>query len=108
MESAFKKYTAKKIIKEIESNPDESRRNWMLWIFKSHGDRNPNNKYFQFWIQDNHPISLETNEMLNQRLNYLHDNPVRAEIVEEQEHYLYSSAVDYIDGKGLLVVDLIL
>ena len=103
----FKKFTAKKIISVIQENPDESRKGWMLWIFKSHGKRNPNNTFYQFWIQDNHPVELDTNKKLSQRLDYLHENPVRAEIVDETWHYIYSSAIDYAGGSGMIKVDLL-
>ena len=103
-----KKHTSKNIIEEIKENPDESRKNWMLWLFASHGERNPNNKKYQFWQQDNHPVELDANEMMDQRLDYLHNNPVKAGIVNEAENYIYSSAIDYVDGKGLLEVNLLL
>ena len=74
----FKKYTSKSIIKEMNLNCAESRRNWMNWLFKSAGQKNPNNLYYQVWQQDNRPIQLSTNEMIDQRLKYLHNNPVKA------------------------------
>tara|TARA_R110002124_G_scaffold280073_1_gene453104 strand:- start:664 stop:1044 length:381 start_codon:yes stop_codon:yes gene_type:complete len=49
----FKKYTAKAIINDLESNNKESRRTWMLWMFKKAGKENSNNKTYQFWRQDN-------------------------------------------------------
>ena len=103
----LKKFTSKKIVSEIESNIDESRRKWMIPIFKSHGSKNPNNKEVQFWQQDNHPVELDTNEMIDQRLEYLHNNPVVEQIVDEAEHYIYSSAIDYIGGNGMIQVELI-
>jgi putative transposase len=46
--------------------------------------------------------------MLDQKLNYIHDNPVRAGIVYEQQHYVYSSATDYCtEKKGLLSIELL-
>ena len=102
----LKKYTSKKIIEAID-HPQESRKSWMLWIFKSAGERNPNNENFQFWQQDNHPIQLVSEAMIDQRLNYLHQNPVKAGIVLEPHEYKYSSAINYADGKGLLDVVLI-
>ncbi len=63
--------------------------------FKRAGEKNTNNKYFQYWQQDNHPIELQGYETLKQKLNYLHENPVRAGIVNETWHYKYSSAIDY-------------
>ena len=50
----FKKYTSKKIYAAIAENPQESRKEWMLWIFDRAGRRNANNINFQFWQQDNH------------------------------------------------------
>lgn len=38
--------------------------------------------------------------------NHVHLNPVRAGIVAEPEHYLYSSAINYAGGIGLLEVEL--
>ncbi len=61
--------------------------------------RNSNNKEYQFWQQDNHPIQLVNPMMLQQKLDYLHDNPVRAGIVKHGEEYNYSSAIDYSTTK---------
>jgi REP element-mobilizing transposase RayT len=44
----FKKFTSKRCLELIESNINESRRNWMLWIFKSTGSKNSNNTTYQF------------------------------------------------------------
>lgn len=43
----------------------------------------------------NHPVELNTNEKLEQRLNNIHNNPVDAGIVRYPEEYLYSSAGNY-------------
>jgi len=56
---------------------------------------NSNNTNYQFWQQHNKPIELATNEMIDQRLNYIHNNPVEAGIVLSPEDYLYSSAINY-------------
>lgn len=68
----FKKFTSKSIIKAIENNKQESRRNWMLWIFKKAGENNSRNEHYQFWQQDNHPILLQTPAFTLEKLNYLH------------------------------------
>ncbi len=103
----FKKHTSAKVVEAIEKNATESRRNWMLWIFKKAGERNPRNKGHQFWQQENHPVELRTDEMLFQRLNYLHNNPVRSGMVREAEHYVHSSALDYSGGHGLVKLEMI-
>lgn len=103
----FKKHTAKTLLKLIAANNKESRKNWMMWLFESAGGRNSNNKKYQFWQQDNHPIELSTNEMMDQRLDYVHNNPVEAGIVERPEDYLNSSARSYAGKLGLLDVHFI-
>jgi len=53
------------------------------------------------------PLNSVLIYILEQRLNYLHQNPVQAGWVDEPEHYLYSSTRDYAGQKGLLEVILI-
>nr|WP_260172174.1 hypothetical protein [Mucilaginibacter phyllosphaerae] len=104
----LKRHTAKAILKEMEENIQESRRDWMLWMFKRAGQRNINNEVYQFWQQNNHPVQLSTNQMMKQRLNYLHHNPVESGSVEYPPEYLYSSAKDYYsEQKGLVPVILL-
>ncbi|AKQ46768.1 transposase [Rufibacter radiotolerans] len=103
----LKRHTSKELTKAIEGNIHESRRAWMLWMFERAGSQNPNNTKYQFWQQHNHPIELSTNLLLEQRLEYLHQNPVEAGWVEEPDHYLYSSARDYAGQKGLVEVMLV-
>lgn len=55
----------------------------MLWLFKSAGRSNVNNKEYQFWQQDNRAIQLSTFEMAEQRLEYIHQNPVKKRLVQE-------------------------
>ena len=90
-----KKYTSSKIIEAINNNPQESRRDLLMWLFKRAGTRNPNNTYYQFWQQHSHPVELSDDEILNQRLDYIHNNPVVAGITRYPEEYLYSSAGNY-------------
>lgn len=78
----LKKYTSKQIIKAIEAHPGESRREWMLKIFREARAANSNNKDSQFWQQHNKPIELATNAMIERYVNYLHENPVVAGYVE--------------------------
>ena len=102
----LKKFTSKQIIKAIQENNAESRKEWMLNIFSYTGKNNNNNKEFQFWKQDYHPIELDTPEKMKQRLDYLHENPVRGGLVWEPWHYKYSSAIDYYTNEhGLLKVE---
>jgi len=91
----FKKYTSKQLIKAIQNNHSESRRDWMLRLFKYYAKFNSNNGEYQFWKQDNHPIELLSSKWIKQKLDYIHLNPVRAGLVVATEEYLYSSAKNY-------------
>lgn len=102
----FKKFTTKQIINTIQTEP-ESRREWMLVIFGKAGKSNLNNKNYQVWRQDNHTIELYTNSVIDQKINYIHMNPVRAGIVEKAEDYIYSSARNYAELDYVLEIELI-
>jgi putative transposase len=91
----MKKFTSVQIMEAILKNQLESRRELLVWLFKRAGKKNKNNTNYQFWQQHNHPIELNTSEMIDERLNYVHNNPVEAGIVLSPEDYLYSSAVNY-------------
>ena len=104
----LKKYSSFRIVKEIRESTIESRKEWMLYLFAKAGQQNSNNKNFQFWRQDNHPIELDPHlNMFEERIDYLHNNPVKAGWVTNASDYLYSSAIDYEGGKGLIEIDLL-
>jgi REP element-mobilizing transposase RayT len=105
----FKKYSGNKILAAIAGNTHESRRDWMLPIFRKAGQANSRNKNYQFWRQDNQPKECYSNAFTVQKLNYIHYNPVEAGIVDEPHHYVYSSARDYHlrEHCGLLKIDFI-
>jgi REP-associated tyrosine transposase len=71
------------------------------------GKKNGNNADFQVWQQNNHPLEINSLDMAWQKLEYIHNNPVKAGIVEKPEDYLYSSARDYNSLKGMLDIILL-
>ncbi len=103
----FKKFTSKTIIKEIRDNADESRKKWMLSEFEFAGRFKKNIKNYKFWQDGNEAKEIHTTTFLAQKLDYIHENPVSAEIVENDEEYVYSSAKNYAGEKGLIDVVLI-
>lgn len=103
----FKSFTSRSLKTAIQEHPAESRREWLLWMMKRAGKKNSNNNDYQFWQQDNHPIELWDNYLMDQKLEYLHMNPVLSGFVDKPEAYLYSSARDYGGEKGLLDIELI-
>ena len=98
----LKKFTSKAIINSIKENPVESRKEWLLWMFQRAGSKNGNNKTNQFWQQHNNPIVLDNSKIIEQKLDYLHNNPVVEGFVFGAHEYKYSSANDYAEGKGLI------
>ena len=96
----FKKYTSKAILKAIIENQGESRKEWLLTQFKT-----PDG--FRFWGTDNHPLELWSNAVIDQKLDYIHQDPVEAGLVFRAEHYMYSSATDYAGEKRMLEIVLI-
>ena len=80
----FKKFTAKKIYTAIKNNPKESRKNRMCWLLNKEGS-------VWFWEEGYHGEEIVSKKFFDSKLNYIHQNPVRAGIVEKEEEYLYSS-----------------
>lgn len=94
----FKKFTSKSIYNAIENNPLESRKNWLAKVL-SHEDK------IWFWEEGYHGEEIYTQEFFDSKIDYIHQNPVRAEIVEKEEEYLNSSAGEIYgirEGKLLL------
>jgi REP element-mobilizing transposase RayT len=85
----FKKYTSVQLIRAIESNPAESRKEWMLAVFASAAVDSNKHKRHKFWQSEYHPVELFYNAMIDQKLYYIHNNPVQEGIVETAEEYLY-------------------
>lgn len=103
----FKKFTSKAIFKEIDTSGIESRKKWLDMIFEYHAKYNKRNRLRQFWTHQNHAVELSTNEMIDSRLEYIHNNPVRAGWVEQPHDYLYSSARNYAELPAPMDIDLI-
>ena len=103
----FKKFTSKQLLKAIRDNQHESRKDWMLEIFRKAGEANSRNSEYQFWRQDNQPKEVYSPSFAFQKLNYIHNNPVEAGIVDKPEEYLYSSARDYKQARKCGLLDLV-
>ena len=103
----FKKHTSKELIKCIE-RINESRKGWMLDLFSEVADGLKRVSHYKVWQDGTHPEILTSSKFIEQKLDYLHNNPVADEIVDEPEEYRYSSARDYYSKKkGYLEVEII-
>lgn len=67
------------------------------------GQKNGNYTRYQFWQQNNRPIELE-GSWLDQKLEYMHQNPVEAGWVNESCQYFYSSARNYAGLDNSLLI----
>ena len=103
----FKSFTSREMKFFIRKLGRESRRRWMIPLFEKAGIANGNNNEWQFWQQHNHPIELWSDNIINIKLRYIHNNPVKARIVTHPEHFFWSSARDYKGMPGPIVVDLL-
>jgi REP element-mobilizing transposase RayT len=98
----FKKLSNKKIIEEIH-HINESRKEWLLRAFQKAGRKLKRIKTNKMWQDGNRPIELDNNSILQQKLDYIHNNPVESEIVEDAVDYKYSSAKEYACLKRELI-----
>jgi putative transposase len=87
----FKSFTAKKLLEAID-NEHESRREWMLYMFKFYANRYKQNKDHMFWQKTSHPVELSNSWIFEQKRKYIHRNPYVAGIVTDESHYRHSSA----------------
>jgi putative transposase len=88
----FKSYTAKQLLSLIYDNPMESRRDWMKIVFQYNAKFQQQNAENMFWQKTNHPIDCYNRKLLWQKMNYIHENPVRGGLVKEGGDWWYSSA----------------
>ena len=105
----MKSHTSTTLKKVITENPQESRKEWMLWIacpdssgMERAGKKNRNNSDWQFWQQHNKPLEIKDQEMFDKILEYIHMNPVVAGFVSKPEDWKYSSAKDFCGLKGMI------
>ncbi len=97
----FKKFTSKKIISQIQNQP-ESRRKWMLNIFMGQAAASAKHSSFKFWQAGNHAIELFSEKFVWDKINYIHNNPVEEKFVNKPEDWKYSSASNYLDDASVL------
>jgi len=99
----FKSFTAKKILEAVNTDT-ESRREWMMNLFEFSAKQHKRNEKYQVWTHENHAEIVYGNQFMDSKINYIHENPVRAGIVAKAEDYLYSSARNYAGLEGMLDV----
>ncbi|HEY5614884.1 MAG TPA: transposase, partial [Bacteroidota bacterium] len=58
---------------------------------------------YKVWQQGSHPEAITSQKFFVQKLNYIHENPVRKGYVEKPEHWVYSSARNYFLGDDTII-----
>jgi REP element-mobilizing transposase RayT len=99
----YKKFTSKTLIENIMDG-GESRKEWLLELFKKACSHLKKEMNYKVWQDGYHGETLESNKFIYQKLNYIHRNPVVDRIVEKPEDYVYSSARNYAGLHGVMDV----
>lgn len=102
----FKKFTSKKIIQTIIEEP-ESRREWMLPYFQNACEHLKRKQQYKIWQEGYHAVHVYSNSFIKQKVNYIHQNPVKDKIVGFAEDYYFSSARNYAGLENDLDVTLL-
>ena len=96
----FKSYTAKRIIDYLEQTQAQ-RVLELLALFKR---AHKTESQYQVWEEGSHPQLIESETVMRQKLDYIHQNPVKRGYVDLPEHWRYSSARNYLGQEGLIEV----
>jgi len=96
----FKSFMAKEILKAIESEKGESRRDWLLHMFKYYAKFQKQNTTYMFWQKTSHPIELSYPQIPEQKIDYIHNNPVAAGYVIDPSAWLYKQCLPFIPNYG--------
>ena len=96
----FKSYTAHRIIDLLEAQ----RVTMLLEQLRFHKLRHKANQEYQLWQESSHPQEIDGDEMMLQKLEYAHNNPVVRGYVDDPVHWRYSSARNYHGMPGMIDV----
>jgi REP element-mobilizing transposase RayT len=96
----YKSYTAKRIIQYLTKNNVKQILEQLAFYKKAH----KHDRVYQFWQEGVHPELIQGDDMMKQKIDYIHFNPVKRGYVDKAEHWRYSSARDYLGQQGLLEV----
>ena len=96
----FKSFTARQMIDLLETQKVTT----LLEQLKFHKARHKTDSQYQLWQEGHHPQLIQGEEMMLQKLEYIHNNPVKRGFVDEPEHWRYSSARNYAGMPGLIDV----
>jgi len=99
----IKSYTACKIIDKLKENENID----ILNKFREEKQGFKNQSEFQVWQEGFHPKLIINDEEFEQKMNYIHYNPVKNELIDLQEKWKFSSYNNYNGGEIVMEIDLI-
>ncbi len=97
----FKSFTAKKILNFLITKNVKTILQQLEFYKKAH----KREISYQFWEEGTKPKQIISDEMLNEKIEYVHCNPVKRGYVANPEDWIYSSAGSYLGNKGLLEIE---
>jgi REP element-mobilizing transposase RayT len=96
----FKSFTARQIVDHLlEHNAQRVLKQLSYYKLRHKADRD-----FQVWREGSHPQLIQGDDMMRQKITYIHNNPVKRGYVDEPCHWRYSSARNYAQQEGLIRV----
>jgi len=99
--ASFKSFTARQLIDYLTAHHADMLLKRLRFAKCAHKvDRE-----YQFWQEGVHAELVFSEAMMREKLDYIHQNPVKRGYVERAEHWRYSSAGFYEGGTGLIEVD---
>lgn len=97
---AFKSFTARRVVDMLGETASYS----MLRRLRRAKLPHKQDRMYQVWQEGSHPKILEGKAMIEQKVAYIHDNPVKRGYVDDPRHWRYSSARNYAGEPGLIEV----
>ena len=97
----FKSFTTKEILQLLQTKGVKTILEQLAFYKKAH----KTTTQYQLWQEGIQPKLIENEEMMINKIEYIHNNPVKRGYVEKAEHWRYSSARDYASKEGLLEVE---
>ncbi|MCB2205277.1 transposase [bacterium] len=101
--SRFRSYTARSILDLLEA----SRRSKILDLCKGKGLALRRDRTHALWESGSYPELIRNMTMMEQKINYIHNNPLRRGYVDDPTHWRYSSARSYSGYAGELDVEIL-
>ena len=96
----FKSYTSRRLIQYLAEHNVSQVLEQLAFYKKAH----KNDRAYQFWQEGVHPEWIQNEIMMRQKVEYIHENPVKRGYVDKAEHWRYSSARDYLGSDGLIEI----